>query len=79
MALKAIVACVYLVHACDQSAGFSITLYWTGELLFWTGEGNWVPKGWFLGGRESGWVCPSENFEILESQSCILMNYESIY
>jgi hypothetical protein len=47
MALKVIVACVYLVHACDQSAGFSITFYWTGELLFWTGESNW-----FINGRQ---------------------------
>ena len=26
---------------------FSITFYWTGELLFWTGESIWAPKGRF--------------------------------
>jgi hypothetical protein len=32
-------------------SGLSITFYWTGELLFWTGESNWVPKGrFFFGG-----------------------------
>jgi hypothetical protein len=27
-----------------QLIGFSLTFYWTGELLFWTEESNWVPK-----------------------------------
>ena len=48
-------------------SGLSITFYWTSELLFWTGERNWVPSG---GGG---------GLEILESKSSILVNSESIY
>jgi hypothetical protein len=46
-----------------QLTGFSLTFYWTGELLFWTEESNWDIFFWGGGG----------------SKSCILVNSESIY